>query len=77
MAENYWLLSKGAEVSMVSRAADGATCSRILQDVESFARDGLRTLVVGRRRLTANEFLQVDRTLSTAKLAMQDREAAV
>lgn len=55
-----WLYTKGAE-SHVLPLCNGATPSRLIestqQHINEFAKQGLRTLAVARRKLTADEYL--------------------
>lgn len=54
-----WLYTKGAE-SHVLPLCNGATNNRLIestqQHINEFAKQGLRTLAVARRKLTADEY---------------------
>uniref|UniRef100_A0A7N6FIC8 Phospholipid-transporting ATPase n=1 Tax=Anabas testudineus TaxID=64144 RepID=A0A7N6FIC8_ANATE len=63
----YLLFCKGADSSIFPRVVSGK-----LEQVK--AREGLRTLCVAYRRLSASEYEQACHHLTEAKLALQDRE---
>eukprot|EP00920_Eleutheroschizon_duboscqi_P027080 GHVT01066240.1.p1 GENE.GHVT01066240.1~~GHVT01066240.1.p1 ORF type:complete len:353 (-),score=87.60 GHVT01066240.1:436-1494(-) len=66
--------AKGAESSMIPRL--GVKGSQwLLEECESFARVGLRTLVVASRELSASEYLRFRSRYDAAKASMVNRDA--
>lgn len=74
--DEIYLLCKGAESAMFDRAVEGNTVTT-LQHINEYAMLGLRTLVLGIRRLCPEDFKMIDEYLSTARKAMVDREKKV
>lgn len=69
------LLVKGADDIMQLRAANPASFP--MGHLTTFAKEGLRTLVLGRRVLSEAEFNAWHLEYSSAQAAMQDREGAL
>ncbi|XP_052218556.1 phospholipid-transporting ATPase IF-like isoform X1 [Dreissena polymorpha] len=70
--DEVYLLCKGAESSMLNRAVQGDV-STTLAHVNKYAVLGLRTLVIGLRRLSKEEFSHFDTLLDTARTSLQER----
>uniref|UniRef100_A0A7N6AFP0 Phospholipid-transporting ATPase n=1 Tax=Anabas testudineus TaxID=64144 RepID=A0A7N6AFP0_ANATE len=69
----YLLFCKGADSSIFPRVVSGKL-EQVKARVEQNAVEGLRTLCVAYRRLSASEYEQACHHLTEAKLALQDRE---
>uniref|UniRef100_A0A8C6PD90 Phospholipid-transporting ATPase n=1 Tax=Nothobranchius furzeri TaxID=105023 RepID=A0A8C6PD90_NOTFU len=69
----YLLFCKGADSSIFPRVVSGKV-EQVKARVEQNAVEGLRTLCVAYRRLSASEYQVACRHLTEAKLALQDRE---
>ncbi|KAG9351167.1 hypothetical protein JZ751_025057 [Albula glossodonta] len=67
------LFTKGAESSVLPYTKSGEIEKTRLH-VDEFALKGLRTLVVGCRRFSTQEYEEVDRRLHEARTALQQRE---
>ncbi|XP_037780538.1 probable phospholipid-transporting ATPase IF isoform X1 [Penaeus monodon] len=77
-----WLLTKGAESSVLKRCLLSNPDQQRLHDVtlshiNDFAMLGLRTLAVARRELTDKQYEDFAAQLSQAKQVLEDREEAV
>lgn len=75
------LYSKGADstiLSSLSSQEDGSvTTSKIRQHLQSYARQGLRTLVMAKKSLTVAEYEAWRQTHTEAELAMENRELRI
>ncbi|EDV25711.1 uncharacterized protein TRIADDRAFT_56098 [Trichoplax adhaerens] len=71
---NTILICKGAESSVLSRAKDGAI-THTNNDVNYYAKHGLRTLVIAFRRLSVADYEMMNEKLHEAKTAIGDRDA--
>jgi len=73
-----WLFAKGADSMMFERmdteATDSTTLETLGADLEDFANDGLRTLVMGKRKLSQEEFKQWKMKFDDASNALGDRK---
>ncbi|XP_042878521.1 phospholipid-transporting ATPase IF-like [Penaeus japonicus] len=77
-----WLLTKGAESSVLKRCSVSEKASRDLRDttlkhINDYAMLGLRTLAVARRELTGNQYHEFASQLSRARQTLDNREDAV
>ncbi|XP_042236213.1 LOW QUALITY PROTEIN: phospholipid-transporting ATPase IF-like [Homarus americanus] len=76
-----WLLTKGAESSVLRRCSDAAHLQPLhdttLAHIDDYALMGLRTLAVARRELTKEDYQEFAMQLSQAKQMVEGREAAV
>uniref|UniRef100_H3G823 Phospholipid-transporting ATPase n=1 Tax=Phytophthora ramorum TaxID=164328 RepID=H3G823_PHYRM len=76
----YVLYCKGADNMMLERAAPGksdgdtAAHAKLVGHLKNYAREGLRTLVLGRRVLTAEEYKEYNEAYIAASTALEDRE---
>lgn len=61
---------------MIPRGVAGDK-DKIMSAVCDYAIEGLRTLVIARRRITEAEFQEFDRQLNEAKLSLTDRDKRV
>lgn len=68
------LLVKGADNVMMERAGPSNDLAGLQQHLTLFAREGLRTLVLGRRNLTGQEFTAWQQQYEQAQASMTDRE---
>ncbi|GMF10035.1 unnamed protein product [Phytophthora lilii] len=77
----YVVYCKGADNMMLERAATGtsdsdtAAHSRLVGHLKNYAREGLRTLVLGRRVLTTEEYKEYNDAYVAASTSLEDREA--
>ncbi|KAG3112212.1 Phospholipid-transporting ATPase 3 [Phytophthora idaei] len=77
----YVLYCKGADNMMLERAASGksdsdtAAHAKLVGHLRNYAREGLRTLVLGRRVLTIEEYKHYNEAYVAASTALEDREA--
>ncbi|CAL7937067.1 unnamed protein product [Xylocopa violacea] len=75
------LYSKGADTKMLSSLAphdeNSITTIKIRQHLQSYARQGLRTLVMAKKSLTAQEYENWRRTHSEAELSVENREIRI
>ncbi|KAK3094796.1 hypothetical protein FSP39_006359 [Pinctada imbricata] len=71
--DEVWLLCKGAEMAVLNRCDSGLK-DQTNQHVLDYSRLGLRTLVLARKHLSEKEYKHLDKTLDTARKAMEDRE---
>ncbi|KAK4301015.1 hypothetical protein Pmani_026817 [Petrolisthes manimaculis] len=77
-----WLLTKGAESSVLQRCGAGDSDHQHLinttaDHIDDYAMTGLRTLAVGRRQLEEKQYLGFTEQLSKARQMVEGREAAV
>ncbi|POM78342.1 P-type ATPase (P-ATPase) Superfamily, partial [Phytophthora palmivora] len=76
----YVLYCKGADNMMLERAAvgksdsDNAAHARLIGHLKTYAREGLRTLVLGRRVLSEEEYKEYNEAYMAASTALDDRE---
>ncbi|OXB63951.1 hypothetical protein ASZ78_006822 [Callipepla squamata] len=70
---DIFLFCKGADSSIFPRVKEGKI-DQIRSRVERNAVEGLRTLCVAYKKLTAEEYSNAQKMLQNAKLALQDRE---
>lgn len=72
------LYSKGADSTIFPRLASLDECStttrKVRQYLQSYARQGLRTLVMAKKSLTAQEYENWRRIHTEAELTMENRE---
>ncbi|EGZ06408.1 hypothetical protein PHYSODRAFT_532111 [Phytophthora sojae] len=77
----YILYCKGADNMMLERAAtgqndgDAADHAKLVGHLKNYAREGLRTLVLGRRVLTEGEYKEYNKAYIEASTSLEDREA--
>lgn len=69
-----WFYQKGADTVMGSIVAANDWLD---EETANMAREGLRTLVVGRKRLSLDQYGEFSRTYQDAALAINGREAAM
>jgi phospholipid-translocating ATPase len=69
-----WFYQKGADTVMTSIVAANDWLD---EETANMAREGLRTLVVGRRRLSSEQYHEFSRQYSQASLALQGRDNAM
>ncbi|SCU78365.1 LADA_0A05292g1_1 [Lachancea dasiensis] len=72
--QEYWFYQKGADVVM-SRIVQ--TNDWLEEETGNLAREGLRTLVVARKKLSANAYENFDRDYKDASLIMLNRESSM
>ena len=72
--DEIWFYQKGADTVM---AAIVAANDWLEEETANMAREGLRTLVVGRRRLSAQQYAEFAAAYKDAALSLQGRDAAV
>ncbi|NXV76654.1 AT11A ATPase, partial [Atlantisia rogersi] len=72
-AGDIFLFCKGADSSIFPRVKEGKI-DQVRSRVERNAVEGLRTLCVAYKKLTAEEYSNAQKLLQNAKLALQDRE---
>ncbi|KAL3664634.1 hypothetical protein V7S43_010383 [Phytophthora oleae] len=76
----YVLYCKGADNMMLERAATGkddndtAAHAKLVGHLKNYAREGLRTLVLGQRVLTEAEYHEYNEAYMAASTALDDRE---
>lgn len=70
-----WLLAKGADNVMIERAKD--VPQSLTRDIEEFALQGLRTLVIGRRKLSDWQLENWMKEYQAAGAKMEGREEAL
>lgn len=73
-SDEIWFFQKGADTVMSSIVA---TNDWLDEETANMAREGLRTLVVGRRRLTLDQYAVFSSQYKEASLALHDREAGM
>ncbi|KAG7198267.1 hypothetical protein KM043_005670 [Ampulex compressa] len=75
------LYSKGADTTMLSALAPHEECSattvKVRQQLQSYARQGLRTLVMGRKSISAQEYEAWRQKHCEAELASENRERRI
>ncbi|KAE9003937.1 Phospholipid-transporting ATPase 3 [Phytophthora fragariae] len=77
----YILYCKGADNMMLERAAsalndgDAAAHAKLVGHLKNYAREGLRTLVLGRRVLSTEEYKEYNEAYIEASTSLEDREA--
>lgn len=71
LKQEYWFLQKGADTVMSSIVVRN---DWLEEETSNMAREGLRTLVIGRKKLSTNLFEQFEKEYSEASLTMMDRE---
>ncbi|KAJ4310264.1 putative aminophospholipid-translocase [Neodidymelliopsis sp. IMI 364377] len=69
-----WFYQKGADTVMTSIVAANDWLD---EETANMAREGLRTLVVGRKKLSAQSYQDFSGKLAQASLALQNRDAGV
>ncbi|KAL1655054.1 putative aminophospholipid-translocase [Didymella pomorum] len=69
-----WFYQKGADTVMTSIVAANDWLD---EETANMAREGLRTLVVGRKKLSAQTYQDFSSKLAQASLALQNRDAGV
>ncbi|XPS91061.1 P-type phospholipid transporter [Ascochyta lentis] len=69
-----WFYQKGADTVMTSIVAANDWLD---EETANMAREGLRTLVVGRKKLSAQSYQDFSTKLAQASLALQNRDAGV
>ncbi|XP_069104110.1 phospholipid-transporting ATPase IF-like isoform X3 [Argopecten irradians] len=72
--DEIYLLCKGAESAILDRVRSGAK-EVTLEHVNDYALLGLRTLVLARRLLTTEEYIDIDNRLRQARNSLENREA--
>ncbi|RMZ87226.1 hypothetical protein DV736_g5545, partial [Chaetothyriales sp. CBS 134916] len=73
-SSELWFFQKGADTVMSSIVA---TNDWLDEETGNMARDGLRTLVVGRRKLSQEQYNGFSTAYKDASLALHDREAGM
>jgi phospholipid-translocating ATPase len=73
-SSELWFFQKGADTVMTSIVV---TNDWLDEETANMAREGLRTLVVGRRKLTQAQFDAFSQEYKEAALALQDRETGM
>lgn len=71
----FVLYCKGADNMMIPRAAVGPHTTQINSHLQTFASEGLRTLVLAKRVLTEQEYMTYNQEYIQAATALEDREA--
>ncbi|XP_076176147.1 phospholipid-transporting ATPase VD isoform X2 [Ptiloglossa arizonensis] len=75
------LYSKGADStllsSLIAHEENSVTTMKVRQHLQSYARQGLRTLVIAKKSLTAQEYETWRQTHTEAELAMENRERRI
>ncbi|ODN03513.1 putative phospholipid-transporting ATPase IF [Orchesella cincta] len=71
-----WLLTKGAESSIIPKCDDGPT-QHTLKHVTDYALMGLRTLVVAKRELTVEQYEEFAADLRAARRLIKNRQERV
>lgn len=69
--QEYWFLQKGADTVMRTIVAHNTWLD---EEVSNMAREGLRTLVIGRKKITEAEYEQFKTKYQEASLLMSNRE---
>ncbi|CCH63142.1 hypothetical protein TBLA_0J01460 [Henningerozyma blattae CBS 6284] len=69
--KEYWFLEKGADTVMVKIVEKNEWLE---EETGNMAREGLRTLVIGRKRLTQKEYEQFSAAYKAASLSMMNRD---
>jgi len=76
-SEEYCLLVKGADNVMKERATCGTDLATLDQTLSSFATEGLRTLLVGKKKLEAKVAEDWLKTFNEAQRTLTDRDGAL
>lgn len=72
---NIWLMVKGADQVMVPRFKDGhGPTATAISHTNSFAKEGLRTLLFGRKQIQRDVYEQWRTSFKEASVALVDRE---
>ncbi|XP_043867375.1 phospholipid-transporting ATPase IH isoform X2 [Drosophila mojavensis] len=69
-----WLYSKGAEASILPRCKPTSPTTETDVQITQYAKEGLRTLAVARRRLTEDEFVTFVASCKEASIQLTDRK---
>lgn len=72
--EDYWFFEKGADTVMASIVQ---TNDWLEEETANMAREGLRTLVVGRKRLSKKSYEAFSEAFAKAQMAMHRRDHAI
>ena len=70
-AEDIWFFQKGADTVMTSIVAANDWLD---EETANMAREGLRTLVVGRKRLSIQQYQEFSAQYKAASLSLHDRD---
>ena len=73
-SDEIWFFQKGADTVMASIVA---TNDWLDEETANMAREGLRTLVVARRKLSSDQYASFSAAYKEASLALYDREAGM
>lgn len=70
------MYTKGADSVIYDRLFDSTTevCDKTRKQIDAFSDGGLRTLAVGKRELTEEEYKEWNATYHAASTALKDRE---
>ncbi|XP_029648021.1 probable phospholipid-transporting ATPase IF [Octopus sinensis] len=71
--DEIYLLCKGAECAIMDRIVSGHKCL-ISQQINYYAKLGLRTLVIARKQLTPEEYTTAKQKIAEAKKDLKNRE---
>lgn len=71
----YVLYCKGADNMMLPRALESENDVKMLAHLKNYASEGLRTLVLGRRVLSEQEYAEYNNAYIAASTSLKDREA--
>ncbi|CCH60908.1 hypothetical protein TBLA_0D04110 [Henningerozyma blattae CBS 6284] len=69
--EEYWFLQKGADTVMAKIVENNEWLE---EETDNMAREGLRTLVIGRRKMSKKEYDNFSSDYHTASLSMTNRD---
>ncbi|KAL9625332.1 MAG: hypothetical protein Q9160_000395 [Pyrenula sp. 1 TL-2023] len=72
--EDVWFFQKGADTAMTSNVAANDWLD---EETANMAREGLRTLVVGRKKLMPHQYESFSKAYKEASLALQHRDAGM
>jgi phospholipid-translocating ATPase len=74
-----WIYTKGAEshVLPLCRDRNGQLTSKTLGHINDFAKEGLRTLAIARRKMTKSEFIKYSNELIDASNSLTNRSEKV
>lgn len=73
-AGETWFFQKGADTVMTSIVAANDWLD---EETANMAREGLRTLVIGRKKLSSQQYLEFESRYSDTSLSLQDRDSAM
>lgn len=73
-AGEIWFFQKGADTVMASIVAANDWLD---EETANMAREGLRTLVVGRKKLSSQQYLEFESRYKDASLSLQDRDSGM